>query len=225
MVEGERQQTGKSSRWPSQAPRHCLWDFDMVKRCIDVVASAVGLALTAPLQLVIATVLLVTQGRPVFFRQPRPGRDAVIFELVKFRTMRVPDEKRVTSAERITRVGALLRSTSMDELPTLWNVLKGDMSLVGPRPLLVRYLPLYSPEQSRRHEVRPGITGLAQVSGRNLLPWHEKFRLDVDYVDNRRLSLDMKIMLLTIQKVLVREGISPGNAVTPAPFLGNEDQR
>lgn len=194
--------------------------YDVVKRILDVGLSAVGLVVTAPLQAIIAVTVLAAQGRPVLFRQPRPGKDSQIFRLNKFRTMRTPDEQHQTNAERITRVGALLRSTSLDELPTLWNVLKGDMSLVGPRPLLVDYLAFYSPEQARRHEVRPGVTGLAQVHGRNLLSWEEKFELDVEYVDSRNLALDARILWQTAAKVWKREGISPTGAVTPEPFRG-----
>ena len=161
--------------------------YDVVKRGLDVTVSAVGLVLSAPVQLVTAGVVLAAHGRPVLFRQARPGKDGIVFELVKFRTMRHPDATHVTDADRLTSVGRFLRSTSLDELPTLWNVLKGDMSLVGPRPLLVEYLPRYSPEQARRHEVRPGVTGLAQVSGRNGVAWEDKFALDVEYVDRRSL--------------------------------------
>ena len=167
------------------------WSYDVVKRGLDVTVSAVGLVLSAPVQLVTAGIVLATDGRPVLFRQARPGKDGVVFELVKFRTMRHPDANHVSDADRLTTVGRFLRSTSLDELPTLWNVLKGDMSLVGPRPLLVEYLPRYSPQQARRHEVRPGVTGLAQVSGRNGLSWEDKFALDVEYVDQRSLRLDI----------------------------------
>lgn len=195
--------------------------YDTLKRAMDIGVSAVGLVVSAPIQLLTAALVLAAHGRPVLFRQPRPGKDGVVFELVKFRTMLQPDEKHATNASRITKVGAFLRSTSLDELPTLWNVLKGDMSLVGPRPLLVDYLPLYSPEQGRRHEVRPGITGLAQVSGRNLLSWEEKFELDIDYVDTRSMPSDLRILWLTMLKVLKQEGISPENVPTPAPFRGS----
>lgn len=188
--------------------------YDAVKRTIDVVASAVGLVVTAPIQAVVAGVVLATQGRPVLFRQPRPGRDGVVFELVKFRTMLHPDATHVTDAERLTPVGTFLRSTSLDELPTLWNVLKGDMSLVGPRPLLVQYLDRYTPEQARRHEVRPGVTGLAQVNGRNGLTWEDKFALDVEYVDDRTLLLDLKILAKTLQAVVARDGISHSGHAT-----------
>ena len=156
----------------------------------------------------------------MLFRQPRPGKDGVPFELVKFRTMRHPDAAHVTDAERLTAVGRFLRSTSLDELPTLWNVLKGDMSLVGPRPLLVEYLPRYSAEQARRHDVRPGITGLAQVSGRNALAWEDKFDLDVEYVDRRSIRLDLVVLARTIRSVLVRQGISGDGETTMSVFMG-----
>lgn len=197
--------------------------YDAVKRGMDIVVSAVGLVVTAPLQLVVAGVVRATMGKPVLFRQPRPGKDEVIFELVKFRTMRHPDADHQTDAERLTSVGRFLRSTSLDELPTLWNVLKGDMSLVGPRPLLVNYLPLYSAGQARRHEVRPGITGLAQISGRNALEWDEKFRLDVEYVTGRRLALDVGIICRTILAVLSRRGINADGHATMQVFRGMDN--
>lgn len=197
-------------------------EYDRVKRGIDIAASAVGLLLSAPIQAVVAGVVLAAHGQPVLFRQERPGKDGEIFELVKFRTMRHPDETHVTDAERLTPVGRFLRATSLDELPTLWNVLKGDMSLVGPRPLLVQYLERYSPEQARRHEVRPGITGLAQVSGRNALGWERKLSLDVDYVDHRSLALDLTILWRTVTAVLQRSGISHAGEATMSEFMGSE---
>ena len=196
--------------------------YDVTKRALDVTVSAVGLVVSAPVQVVTAGVVLVAHGRPVLFRQARPGRDGVVFELVKFRTMRHPDATHVTDAERLTSVGRFLRSTSLDELPTLWNVLKGDMSLVGPRPLLVEYLPRYSPEQARRHEVRPGVTGLAQVSGRNGLGWEDRFALDVEYVDRRSWRLDLEILARTVRSVLRRQGISGGGEATMSVFLGSD---
>lgn len=195
-------------------------DYDTVKRGVDVVLSAVGLLVSAPVQAVTAGIVLAAHGRPVLFRQQRPGKDGEVFELVKFRTMRHPDATHVTDAERLTTVGRVLRATSLDELPTLWNVLKGDMSLVGPRPLLVQYLERYSPDQARRHEVRPGITGLAQVSGRNALEWDEKLRLDVDYVDRRSLSLDVEILWRTVTAVFRRAGIAADGHVTMPEFRG-----
>ncbi|EAP77329.1 putative UDP-galactose phosphate transferase [Roseovarius nubinhibens ISM] len=164
-------------------------------------------------------------GSPVFFRQTRPGRHGIPFEMVKFRTMRDAidaDGRPLPDAERLTKLGRFLRSSSLDELPELWNVLKGEMSLVGPRPLLMEYLPLYSPEQARRHEVRPGVTGWAQVNGRNAISWDEKFALDVWYVDNRSLWLDLKIIWLTIRKVVKREGISAAGEATMSRFTGTK---
>jgi lipopolysaccharide/colanic/teichoic acid biosynthesis glycosyltransferase len=198
---------------------------DVAKRGMDIVVSAVGLVLTAPVQLVTAGVVLAAHGRPVLFRQPRPGRDGVVFVLVKFRTMRHPDAAHVTDADRLTSVGRFLRSTSLDELPTLWNVLKGDMSLVGPRPLLVEYLPRYTPEQARRHEVRPGVTGLSQVSGRNGLGWEDRLALDVEYVDKRSLRLDLAILARTARAVVRRQGITAQGEATMAPFLGRQAER
>jgi len=162
-------------------------------------------------------------GSPVLFRQIRPGLGGKTFEMVKFRTMRdaVDSEGNpLADAERMTAFGSFLRASSLDELPELWNVLKGDMSLVGPRPLLVEYLPLYSPEQRRRHEVRPGVTGWAQVNGRNALGWEEKFALDVWYVDNQSLKLDLKILFMTVKKVVVKDGISAEGNVTMSKFTG-----
>lgn len=194
-----------------------------MKRAFDIVVAAFGLLLCAPLLLVIWGVVRLTLGSPALFRQLRPGRHGKLFEMVKFRTMRqavdaqgapLPDE------QRMTRLGTLLRSTSLDELPELWNVLKGDMSLVGPRPLLPQYLPLYSARQRRRHEVRPGVTGWAQVNGRNTLPWPDRLEMDVWYVDNQSLWLDMRIMGLTVVRVLRRHGISEQGSPTMTPFMG-----
>jgi lipopolysaccharide/colanic/teichoic acid biosynthesis glycosyltransferase len=195
---------------------------DTLKRTVDVGVAAVALVLTAPLQVVIALLIRLKLGRPILFRQLRPGREERPFELIKFRTMTAPDPTRdlVTDADRMTHMGALLRSTSLDELPTLWNVLKGDMSLVGPRPLLMQYLDRYDSVQRRRHEVRPGITGLAQVSGRNAITWEEKFAKDVEYVDRRTLWLDLQILARTLSSILRREGIAaPGEATMPE-FVG-----
>ncbi|QIK75232.1 sugar transferase [Nocardioides piscis] len=196
--------------------------YDVAKRLIDVFVAAVGLALSAPFQLVIAALVRQNLGSPVLFRQDRPGRGGQVFELVKFRTMLEPDESRglVTDEQRLTPFGAFLRSTSLDELPTLWNVVRGDMSLVGPRPLLVRYLDRYTPEQARRHEVRPGITGLAQVSGRNALTWDAKFAKDVEYADRRSLLLDVTILFRTVAQVLKRDGINADEDVTMPEFFG-----
>jgi lipopolysaccharide/colanic/teichoic acid biosynthesis glycosyltransferase len=198
--------------------------YDPVKRGIDVVVGSAALILTAPLQAVLALVVRRKLGSPVLFRQLRPGKDGEIFELVKFRTMREPDPAAglVSDADRMTPFGAFLRSTSLDELPTLWNVVKGDMSLVGPRPLLVQYLDRYTPEQARRHEVRPGVTGLAQVSGRNAITWAEKFAKDVEYVDRRSLVLDANVIWRTLAQVVRRDGISADGDVTMPEFTGAE---
>lgn len=198
--------------------------YDPLKRVIDVAVAVIGLVVTAPLQAVIAVVVHRHLGSPVLFRQKRPGKDEQIFELIKFRTMRdfAPDVGVVTDADRMTAFGEKLRSTSLDELPTLWNVLKGDMSLIGPRPLLVQYLNLYSPEQRRRHIVRPGITGLAQVSGRNSITWSEKFELDLQYVENRSLLADIAILWRTFSRVLDRSGVVPPHLLDSPYFEGNK---
>lgn len=193
---------------------------DAVKRCLDVAVAGVGLVASLPLQVGVAAVVRSKLGSPVLFRQQRPGLHGKPFTLLKFRTMREPDATHVTDEERLGRVGKILRATSLDELPSLINVLRGDMSLVGPRPLLMSYLPLYSPEQARRHEVRPGITGLAQVSGRNAISWEEKFARDVEYVDNRSLALDLRIMAATLAKVIKRDGISAQGSATMPAFEG-----
>ncbi|MDK9688105.1 sugar transferase [Halomonas sp. LC1] len=196
----------------------------MLKRSFDLSAALCGLVLLAPVLLVVALLVRVNLGSPVLFSQVRPGAGGQPFTMVKFRTMRdavdnqgnpLPDD------QRMTRLGHVLRATSLDELPELWNVLKGDMSLVGPRPLLMEYLPLYSKEQYRRHDVRPGVTGWAQVNGRNALSWDEKFKLDVWYVENRSFWLDIKILLLTVKKVLVRDGISAEGQATMERFRGS----
>ncbi len=194
--------------------------FDAGKRVFDVVVAGVGLVLSAPLQLVTAAAVWASLGRPVLFRQPRPGLHGEVFELVKFRTMRQPGPGGESDADRLTPVGRFLRASSLDELPTLWNVLKGDMSLVGPRPLLVAYLERYTPEQARRHAVRPGVTGLAQVRGRNGLSWDEKLTLDVEYVDRRSFALDLRILLETVGVVLGRRGITADGHATMSEFQG-----
>lgn len=200
--------------------------YDPLKRLLDVLAASVVLALTAPVQLVVMALVRRNLGSPVLFRQRRPGLHGEPFTLVKFRTMRdVDDAAGVTSdADRLTMFGSWLRSTSLDELPTLWNVLKGDMSLVGPRPLLMSYLTRYTAEQSRRHEVRPGITGLAQVRGRNALMWSDRFAADVEYVTNRSLALDLHIVAKTVRSVLQREGISSPGEATMAEFMGDNHE-
>ncbi|MCW8842933.1 MAG: sugar transferase [Rhodobacteraceae bacterium] len=195
----------------------------MFKRVLDIIGATFGLLLFSPLLLFIALKIRSQMGAPVLFRQTRPGRDGKPFQMVKFRTMRDAvdaDGTTLPDSERLTRLGQFLRSSSLDELPELWNVLKGDMSLVGPRPLLMEYLPLYSREQARRHEVRPGVTGWAQINGRNAISWEEKFALDVWYVDNRTLWLDLKIIWLTIRKVVKREGISAAGEATMSKFEG-----
>ena len=196
-----------------------------MKRLFDFTAALLGLiALALPL-LVLCLLIRRKLGSPVLFRQIRPGLHGQPFEMVKFRTMtdaRGPDGALLPDAERLTPFGRFLRSTSLDELPELWNVLKGDMSLVGPRPLLMEYLPLYSPEQARRHAVRPGVTGWAQVNGRNAISWDEKFALDTWYVDHQSLTLDIKILWLTVKKVLVREGISAAGEATMDKFIGSK---
>lgn len=196
--------------------------FDATKRGLDVVVSGVLLGLFAPLMAVLSVLIAVRLGRPVFFRQERPGRHGATFKLVKFRTMLNPDPDRglVTNEQRMTKLGSRLRDWSLDELPSLWNILRGDMSLVGPRPLLVEYLHLYSTEQARRHDVRPGLTGLAQVNGRNALEWNKRFELDVEYVDQRSWRLDLFILGQTVRKVLKREGITSEGHVVGAPFQG-----
>lgn len=193
---------------------------DRIKRVVDLLVGGGALLLSLPVQAGVALAVRRSMGSPVLFRQPRPGKNGVVFELVKFRTMRHPDADHVTDAERLTPLGQWLRSTSLDELPTLWNVVKGDMSLVGPRPLLVEYLPLYTTEQARRHEVRPGVTGLAQVSGRNALSWEDKFALDVEYVERRTFGLDLTILWRTVSSVLARCGISSDGEATVGRFIG-----
>lgn len=194
-----------------------------MKRLFDVVVALCVLALLSPLLVVLSLLIRRRLGSPILFRQVRPGKDGKPFEMLKFRSMtdaRDTDGALLPDADRLTPFGQFLRSTSLDELPELWNVLKGDMSLVGPRPLLMEYLPLYSPEQARRHEVRPGVTGWAQVNGRNALSWEEKFALDIWYVDNRSLRLDLKIIVATIGKVLKRSGISADGEATMPRFDG-----
>ena len=198
----------------------------MIKRFFDFVVSIIGLLFSAPVILLIAFQIRRKLGSPVLFRQIRPGKNSKPFQLVKFRTMREgidQDGSVLPDSERITPFGNFLRNSSLDELPELWNVLKGDMSLVGPRPLLKEYLPMYSPEQARRHNVRPGITGWAQVNGRNAISWEEKFKYDVWYVENHSFRLDMKIIWMTIKKVIAREGISADGEATIPKFTGNKE--
>lgn len=192
---------------------------------MDIIGAATGLIVFSPILVVLYAAIRRDMGTPVLFRQVRPGKDGQPFEMLKFRSMRDaigPDGVPSPDAQRITPLGAKLRSSSLDELPGLWSVLKGDMSLVGPRPLLVEYLPLYSSQQARRHEMRPGITGWAQVNGRNALSWDEKFALDVWYVDNRTIWLDIKIIWMTIRKVIKRDGISADGEATMPRFTGSQ---
>ncbi|TWP35900.1 sugar transferase [Leekyejoonella antrihumi] len=192
-------------------------------RAFDLAVVVPALAVTAPVQLAVAVAVRRRLGSPILFKQTRPGLHGKPFTMLKFRTMLEPDEAdgRATDAQRLTPFGAWLRSTSLDELPALWNILRGDMSVVGPRPLLTRYLDRYSPEQLRRHEVKPGLTGLAQVSGRNRLTWDERLALDVSYVDSHTVWSDLRIIAMTILPVLLRDGVTGDDTVTMTEFLGN----
>lgn len=196
----------------------------MAKRLFDILAAICLLLLLSPIFVIVACMVRARLGSPVLFRQIRPGLNAKPFEMIKFRTMREAHDAGKTplsDEERLTPLGRLLRATSLDELPELWNVLTGDMSLVGPRPLLMEYLPLYTADQNRRHEVRPGVTGWAQVNGRNAISWEEKFTLDVWYVDNQSFWLDLRILMMTIKRVLSRKGVNaPGEATMPR-FTGS----
>ncbi len=197
----------------------------MLKRLIDITASGAALVALSPVLAVTAYKVKKDLGSPVLFKQTRPGLNGKPFEMIKFRTMKdATDEEGnlLPDSERLTPFGQKLRSTSLDELPELWNVLKGDMSLVGPRPLLMEYLPLYSSEQVRRHDVRPGVTGYAQVNGRNAISWEEKFKLDTWYVDNQSLWLDIKILAKTVKQVLIKDGISAAGEATMSKFTGNK---
>ncbi len=197
------------------------------KRIFDLVITVPGMLIALPLMGIIALLIYLKEGGPVLFKQPRPGLGGKIFTLYKFRTMRNAVDRHgnaLPDAKRLTPLGRFLRSTSLDELPELFNVLRGEMSLVGPRPLLVEYLPRYTPEQARRHEVLPGITGWAQINGRNALSWEEKFRLDVWYVDHWSVWLDLKILALTFWKVIRREGINAPGSETAEPFMGSSEQ-
>lgn len=195
-----------------------------IKRIIDIVLSLLGIIILSPVLVITAILVKTKLGSPIFFTQERVGKDGKIFKMIKFRTMLDAKDKwgeALPDEERLTPFGKFLRSTSIDELPELINVLKGDMSLVGPRPLLVEYLPLYSKEQFRRHELRPGITGWAQVNGRNSINWSERFKLDVDYVNSYSLVKDFKIIIMTVGKVIKRDGISQDGHVTMEKFNGN----
>ena len=196
----------------------------MMKRLFDIFFSAIALIVLSPLLAITAIFVIIDLGFPIFFTQIRPGYRGNLFKIYKFRSMKDIVTKKamqVPDIKRLTAFGLLIRSTSIDELPSLWNVLIGDMSLVGPRPLLVEYLPLYNKEQARRHSVKPGITGWAQVNGRNALSWPEKFEMDIWYVDNHSFFLDLKILFMTVKKVLFREGIAESGQVTMSKFRGN----
>lgn len=198
----------------------------MLKRLFDIVASFTGLLILSPILFVLVLVVKLKHGSPIFFKQTRPGKGGEPFRFYKFRTMtNEMDEEGnlLPDADRLINFGSFLRKTSLDELPSLFNVIKGDMSLVGPRPLLMQYLPLYNEFQNRRHEVKPGITGWAQINGRNALSWPKKFELDVWYVDNQSFWLDLKILFLTVYKVFKREGISAEGEATMKPFRGNQE--
>lgn len=199
----------------------------MLKRTFDIVASAFALIILAPVYAMIAYKVKKNLGSPVLFRQTRPGLHGRPFEMIKFRTMKDAIDKDgnpLPDSERLTDFGKKLRATSLDELPELWNVLKGDMSLVGPRPLLMEYLPLYNVEQAKRHNVRPGITGYAQVNGRNTIGWEEKFKLDTWYVEHQSFWLDVKILLQTVKKVIIKDGISAEGEATMSKFTGSKER-
>jgi lipopolysaccharide/colanic/teichoic acid biosynthesis glycosyltransferase len=197
--------------------------YTPVKRTLDLVAAMAGMIFLAPVFAAVALAVRITMGGPVLFKRQRPGRNGRLFTFFKFRTMETAVDAHghlLPDAQRLTRLGKFLRSSSLDEIPQLWNVLRGEMSMVGPRPLLVAYLDRYTPEQARRHEVLPGITGWAQVNGRNALSWEEKFKLDVWYVDHRSLGLDARILWMTLVRVLRREGINHGGYATMAEYIG-----
>lgn len=198
-----------------------------MKRLFDFLVAFLALIFIFPIQLFLAALIRKKLGSSIFFIQKRPGLNGIVFEMIKFRTMKDASDEQghlLPDSDRLTPFGERLRASSLDELPGFWNVLKGDMSLVGPRPLLVEYLPLYSKEQAKRHNVRPGITGWAQVNGRNAISWEEKFKYDVWYVENQSFWLDIKILLLTVKKVFVREGISAEGEVTMQAFKGSESE-
>lgn len=200
----------------------------MIKRLLDIIIASTALLLLSPVYFLVAYKVKKNLGSPVLFRQVRPGLYGKPFEMIKFRTMRDAVDAQgnpLPDSERLTPFGQMLRSTSLDEMPELWNVIKGDMSVVGPRPLLMEYLPLYSPEQAKRHNVRPGMTGYAQVNGRNAIGWDEKFKLDTWYVENQSTWLDFKIMLLTVKKVLGRDDISAQGEATMTRFLGSANDQ
>ncbi|HLR21305.1 MAG TPA: sugar transferase [Tissierellaceae bacterium] len=198
-----------------------------LKRLMDIILSLVAIIVLSPVLLVVVILVRFKLGNPILFKQRRPGLNEEIFTMYKFRTMtneRDDDGELLSDSDRLTKFGKLLRSTSLDELPGLFNILKGDMSIIGPRPLLVEYLPLYNEHQKRRHEVRPGLSGLAQINGRNAISWKDRFNLDVEYVDNISFINDWKIIFLTLKKVVVREGISSNTSVTMEPFQGSKKE-
>ena len=200
----------------------------MIKRLLDIIIASIALILLSPLYLYVAYKVRKNLGSPVIFRQVRPGLHGKPFEMIKFRTMtdeRDPEGNLLPNEQRLPRFGKMLRATGLDEMPELWNVIKGDMSIVGPRPLLMDYLPLYNAEQAKRHNVRPGMTGHAQVNGRNSISWEEKFKLDTWYVENQSIWLDFKIMFQTVKKVLIKEGINQYEEVTMTRFTGNKDEQ
>ena len=195
------------------------------KRLFDILFSGIGLFILSPFLLIISFLVKVNIGKPIFFTQERVGKDQRVFKMYKFRTMtneKDSENKLLPDDQRLTRFGRIIRSTSIDELPELWNIFKGDMSIVGPRPLLVSYLPLYNDFQKRRHQVRPGLTGLAQTNGRNAITWQQRFMFDVEYVDSISFINDMKIIFRTVGKVVRSEGISSNKSVTMEPFKGND---
>ncbi len=196
----------------------------MVKRIFDFVLSLLVLITLSPVLLLVSLLVLIKLGSPILFKQQRPGLKSIPFNMYKFRTMSLKTSSEgdlLPDQDRLSSFGVLLRSTSLDELPALWNVMRGEMSLVGPRPLLIEYLPLYNARQAKRHDVKPGITGWAQVNGRNAISWQEKFDLDVWYVEHQSFWLDLKILFMTVKKVIVRDGISGGGEVTMSKFTGN----
>lgn len=197
----------------------------MIKRILDIIIASIALIILSPLYFYVAYKVRKNLGSPVLFRQVRPGLHGKPFEMIKFRTMKDAVDEHgnpLPDSERLTPFGQMLRSTSLDEMPELWNVIKGDMSIVGPRPLLMEYLPLYSPEQAKRHDVRPGMTGHAQVNGRNAIGWEEKFKLDTWYVENQSIWLDFKIMFKTVHKVLAKDDISAEGEATMTKFTGTK---
>lgn len=199
----------------------------MLKRLLDVVIASIALVILSPLYIFVAYKVKKNLGSPVLFRQVRPGLDGLPFEMIKFRTMKDAFDEQgnpLPDSERLTHFGKMLRSTSLDEMPELWNVIKGDMSVVGPRPLLMEYLPLYNKEQAKRHNVRPGMTGHAQVNGRNAISWEQKFKLDTWYVENRSIWLDFKIMLQTVKKVIAKDDINETGEATMTKFTGSKTE-